>query len=90
MDEKRSEISKLKTYTQIEEYLDADNVLNKFYSYAAGNGVKRDAGLNVSARQQIRNALYGNIIYDALDMQDYISFFNTTDPAVIKAVEVLK
>jgi hypothetical protein len=52
--------------------------------------VKRDAGLNVSARQQIRNALYGNIIYDALDMQDYISFFNTTDPAVIKAVEVLK
>ena len=40
--------------------------------------------------QQIRNALYGNIIYDALDMQDYISFFNTTDPAVIKAVEVLK
>lgn len=90
VDEKRSEISKLKTYTQIEEYLDADNVLNKFYSYAARNGVKRDAGLNVSARQQIRNALYGNIIYDALDMQDYISFFNTTDPAVIKAVEVLK
>ena len=38
----------------------------------------------------MRNALYGNIIYDALDMQDYITFINLTDPTVIKAIETLK
>ena len=38
----------------------------------------------------MRQALYANIIYDALDMQDYLGFINTTDPAVIKAIEVLK
>jgi hypothetical protein len=38
----------------------------------------------------MRTALYGNIIYDALDMQDYISFINLTDPTVTKAIEVLK
>lgn len=90
VDGKRSDFSKLKTYSDIEEYLDADNVLSKFYEYAAKNGVKRDRSLTAPARRQMRTALYGNIIYDALDMQDYISFINLTDPTVSKAIEVLK
>ena len=90
VDGKRSEFSKLKTYSDIEEYLDADNVLNKFYDYVAKNGVKRDRSLSAPARKQMRTALYANIIYDALDMQDYISFINLTDPTVNKAIEVLK
>ena len=90
VDGKRSEFSKMKTYADIERYLDADNVLGKFYEYAAKNGVKRDNKLSASARRQIRTVLYGNIIYDALDMQDYISFINLTDPTVSKAIEVLK
>ena len=90
VDGRRSEFSKLKTYAEIEDYLDADNVLNKFYDYAAKNGVKRDRSLTAPARKQMRTYLYGNIIYDALDMQDYISFINLTDPTVTKAIEVLK
>jgi hypothetical protein len=38
----------------------------------------------------MQTALYGNIIYDALDMQDYISFINLTDPTITKAIEALK
>ncbi len=90
VDGKRSEFSKFKAYSEMEEYLDADNVLTKFYDYAAKNGVKRDKSLTTPARKQMRTALYGNIIYDALDMQDYISFINLTDPTVSKAIEVLK
>lgn len=90
VDGKRSEFSKFKAYSEMEEYLDADNVLTKFYDYAAKNGVKRDRSLTTPARKQMRTALYGNIIYDALDMQDYISFINLTDPTVSKAIEVLK
>ena len=83
-------MGKLRTYADIEEYLDADNVLSKFYDYAAKNGVKRPGSMPAAARKYMRTALYGNIIYDALDMEDYISFINETDPAVIKAIEVLK
>ena len=90
VDGKRSEFASLKTYADIEKYLDADNVLNSFYDYAAQNGVKRDYTLSAPARKQMRNALYGNIIYDALDMQDYISFINLSDPTVIKAIETLR
>ena len=90
VDSRRSDFAGLKTYVDVENYLDADNVLTKFYDYAAKNGVKRDNSLSAPARKQMRTALYGNIIYDALDMQDYISFINLSDPAVTKAVEILK
>ena len=90
VDGKRSTFAGLKTYAEIEDYLDVDNVMEKFYDYAARNGVKRDSSLSAQARKQMRTVLYANIIYDALDMQDYISFINLTDPAISKAIEVLK
>ena len=42
VDSRRSDFAGLKTYADVENYLDADNVLTKFYDYAAKNGVKRD------------------------------------------------
>ena len=90
VDSNRAKFSKFKSYSEIEEYLDSDNVLNKFYDFAAKNGVKKDRTLNAAARKQMRLAVYGNIIYDAMDMEDYIAFINLTDPTVIKAIEVLK
>ena len=78
------------SFSEIVEYLDAQNVMSKFYEYASSNGVKRTQKLSAPARRQIRNAVYGNIIYDALDMEDYISFINETDPTIIKAIETLK
>ena len=45
--------------------------------------------MSAQAQKQMRTALYGNIIYDALDMQDYIAFINQTDPAVLKSIETL-
>jgi len=90
VDSNRKVLSEFKTYSDLEEYLDADNVLNKFYEYASKNGVKRDYSMSAPARKQMRNVLYSNIIYDAMDMQDYIAFINLSDPAVSKAIEVLK
>ena len=90
VDTNRSKFSELKTYTDVEKYLDSRNVLNKFYEFAEKNGIKRDRSMSQQALKQMRTALYSNIIYDALDMQDYISFINLSDPAVQKAIEVLK
>ena len=90
VDSNRSTFADLKTYSDIEDYLDKKNVLNRFYEFAAKNGIKRDNTLNGQALKQMRIALYGNIIYDALDMEDYIAFINLTDPAVLKSIEALK
>ena len=90
VDTNRTALAKYKTYAGIVEYLDADNVMSKFYDYASKNGVKRDNRLSAPARRQMRTAVYGNIIYDALDMEDYIAFINETDPTILKAIETLK
>lgn len=90
VDDRRVEFREYKTYPELEKYLDANNVMLEFQNYAARNGVKRNNSLTAPMRRQMRTALYGNIMYDALDMQEYISFFNLTDQTVIKAIEVLK
>ena len=90
VDANRATFSDFKTYQEVESYLDKKNVLNRFYEFADKNGVKRDERMTKPALNQMRQALYANIIYDALDMQDYIAFINNTDPAVAKAIEVLK
>lgn len=64
--------------------------MGKFYEFAAKNGVKKNGSMSANAVKQMRTALYANIIYDALEMQEYISFLNLTDPAVLKSIEVLK
>ena len=90
VDTNRKKLSEFKTYPEVESYLDSKNVMAKFYEFAAKNGIKKDNSMSAKAVKQMRTALYANIIYDALDMQDYISFLNLTDPAVQKSVEVLK
>lgn len=89
VDSRRSEMSTLATAAEIEAYLDRSNVLNLFYDYAQNNGVKRDYTLNEPARKQIKSVLYGTIIYDSLDMEDYVAFYNLTDITVQRAVQVL-
>ena len=89
VDSHRSEISALKSASEIEAYLDRNNVLGQFYDFATRNGVKRSHNLSGPALKQMRTSLYGNIIYDSLDMEDYISFFNETDATVQRAVSIL-
>ena len=38
----------------------------------------------------MEDILYGNIIYNMLGMEEYVKYLNLTDPAVLKAVEILE
>lgn len=90
VDRNRSRLSQFNGSADLARYLDSEGVLEQFYQYAADNGVKRDYTLSAAARRQMKHALYANIIYDALDMDEYVQFFNTDDPTMQKAIEVLK
>jgi len=41
------------------------------------------------SRTLMEEILYGNVIYNMLGMEEYVKYLNRTDPAVLKAVEVL-
>lgn len=89
VDDNRQELSALASVDELVAWLDSRNVLEDFYRYAQSCGVKRDYGLSAAAGKQMRTAVYCNIIYDAMDMQEYIEFLNREDPAVIAATEAL-
>ena len=42
------------------------------------------------SRALFEESLYGNIIYNMLGMEEYLKYLNATDPAVLRAIEVLE
>lgn len=90
VDRNRSKLAEFTTSADMAAYLDRTGVLEQFYTYAAENGVKRSTNLSASAKRQMRHVLLSNIIYDAMEMDEYVQFFNTDDPTLGKAIEVLK
>jgi carboxyl-terminal processing protease len=87
VDSRRNEFSKFEKADEIVSYLDKQNAFNNFINYASDNGVKRDSKTSSEAIKQLRILLYANIVYNALDMQEYIRFINRDDNTVKKAIE---
>ncbi len=84
---------RLKEYTddkELESYLKRQGLLEQFARYADQRGLKRRNNMLYRSRALFEESLYGNIIYNMLGMEEYIEYLNLTDPAVLRAVEVLE
>ena len=42
------------------------------------------------SKELFDRALYGNIIYNVMDMENYVKYLNESDPTVLKALEMLE
>ena len=71
-------------------YLKTQNLLEKFAEYAEKKGLKRRNILMYKSKQLFEESLYGNIIYNMLGIEAYITYSNLTDKTVQKALEVLE
>lgn len=84
---------RLKEFTDdesLEKYLKRQNLLEQFARYADERGLKRRNNMLYRSRALFEESLYGNIIYNMLGMEEYLKYLNATDPAVLRAVEVLE
>lgn len=88
-DENRSELLKLENAESIAAYLRKQNVLEQFATYAEQHNLKRRNLMLQQSRKLFERNLYGTIIYNALEITDYLQFLNQSDPTVLKAVEEL-
>lgn len=86
VDNRRNEFSKFEKADDIVAYLDKQNAFDNFISYVSENGVIRDNKTSAEAIKQLKTILYATIIYNALDMQEYIRFINRDDSTVKKAI----
>ena len=89
-DKNRQKLAKYKTGDELLKYLKTQNILEKFAQYAESKGLKRRNLLMYTSKELFYRNLYGNIIYNMLNMEEYLKFLNQSDPTVQKALEVLK
>ncbi len=84
---------KLQKYTNAEDllkYLKTQNILEKFAKFAESKGLKRRNILMYKAKELFDRNLYGNIIYNMLNMEEYLKYLNQSDKTVLKALEILE
>lgn len=89
-DKNRQTLQKYKTGEELLKYLKTQNILEKFAQFAESKGLKRRNLLMYKSKELFNRNLYGNIIYNMLNMEEYLKFLNQSDATVLKALEVLK
>lgn len=89
-DKNRNKLKEYDTPQKMEVYLKTQNLLEKFAEYAEKKGLKRRNILMYKSKQLFEESLYGNIIYNMLGIEAYITYSNLTDKTVQKALEVLE
>ena len=89
-DKNRQKLAKYKTGEELLKYLKTQNILEKFAQFAESKGLKRRNILMYQSKELFNRNLYGNIIYNMLNMEEYLKFLNQSDATVLKALEVLK
>lgn len=85
--------SKLQDYPDAEsllKYLKTQGIVEQFIRFADSKGIKRRNILIQKSYKLFEKALYGNIIYNMLGLEEYIKYVNQTDTTVKKALEVLR
>ncbi len=89
-DRNRSKLILFETDTELEKYIKRQNLLEQFAQYAEKRGLKRRNNMMQKSHKLFEEALYGNIIYNMLGIQEYIKYLNKDDDTVKKAIEVLE
>ena len=89
-DKNRNKLKEYDTPQKMEAYLKTQNLLEKFAEYAEKKGLNRRNIMMYKSKQLFDESLYGNIIYNMLGIEAYITYSNLTDKTVQKALEVLE
>ena len=89
-DQNRQKLQKYDNADDLLKYLKKQNILEKFASFAEKKGLKRRNILMYKSKALFDRNLYGNIIYNMLNMEEYLKFLNQSDKTVLKALEVLE
>ena len=89
-DQNSQKLQKYENADDLLKYLKTQNILEKFARYAESKGLKRRNILMYKSKELFDRNLYGNIIYNMLNMEEYVKYINQSDKTVLKALEVLE
>lgn len=89
VDQNRAVLQKMKNSTEVSAYLKKQNVVELFARYAEKNGTKRRNLMIATSHTLLERFLTSYIISDVLETQDAVEYTNLSDPAVLKAIEII-
>ena len=88
-DENRARLKALPSVEATEKFLRKENLLERFARFGEEHDLKRRNLMLQKSRPLFERNIYGLIIYNAREMQDYLEFLNEDDPAVQRAIQIL-
>ncbi len=89
-DEYRPILAKYNNMHSLANYLNKQNLVEDFASYANKNGLKRRNRMIKKSHSLLENYINSRIIYNMLDETAWIQFINLNDPTIKKSLEVFK
>lgn len=87
-DDNRPKLRNFKEMMQLADYLDSQNMVEQFVSYADKHGLKRRNLLIKKSHKLLDRVIDSRIIYNMLDEQAWTQFINQDDPVIQKTLEV--
>lgn len=88
-DENRTRLNAFSDVKATEKFLRKENLLERFARFAEEHDLKRRNLMLQKSRTLFERNIYGTIIYNAREMQDYLQFLNEDDPTILRAIQVL-
>ena len=89
-DNNRDQLSKFDNAATLEKYLRKQSLVDLFVRYADNKGIQRRNNMIIKSQHLLQQAIYGNIIYNMLEMTDYVQYINHEDPTLAQAILLFK
>ena len=89
-DNNRPKLSSFENMYDLADYLDSQNTVDKFATYADKNGLKRRNLLIKKSYDMLKLYINSRIIYNIVDEEDWIEYLNLDDNVVKTALDVFK
>ncbi|NPD92679.1 S41 family peptidase [Xylanibacter muris] len=89
-DNNRKKLSEFKSMTELSDYLDSQNMVDKFATYADKNGLKRRNLMIKKSHKLLERYINSRIIYNILDEEAWTEYLNINDPSIHYAIKIFK
>lgn len=87
-DNNRAKYANCTNADEVLKQLKRDHVIQQFINYCDAKGVKRRNNMILHSQQLIENVVHGLILYNLLDITEYLKFINKDDVTIQKAIQL--
>jgi len=87
-DNNRQILKKYTNYQSLLKHLQSQHLLENCARFADSKGITRRNNMILQSRRLFERAIYGNIIYNILDVDSYMQYMNSDDENILKAIEI--